>query len=256
VALVEWLRRLRLQIVLRRWLLNGGAVWRAYRAPASPPPLRFRGGFTLEHGLDDGPVFLLLEIFQNACYGRGLGATDTGTVVDIGANIGAFVVKCARDAPNVRIHAYEPSPGAFATLQRNVESNHLQNRVSLFCEAAGATDGRGMMEVHGPSLIGEVRFRADSRGAPVRVSSLRTILDRVDGPIRLLKIDIEGAEADVIEGASAESLRRVRRTVIECHPARVIDVEARLSRALGAAGFACRIRRSRRCGTILDARRL
>lgn len=257
--MIDWIRRLRLQIVLRRWLVNGGAVWRAYRASAPLPPLRFRAGFTLEHGPDDGPVFLLLEVFQNACYAAALRARDNGAVVDLGANIGAFVLKCASDAPTVRIHAYEPDPRTFETLRRNVGANRLQDRVTLFAEAAGAADGRAAMRADGPSLVRAVEPAPAGGGArrtPVAVSSLQTILDRVTGDVRLLKIDIEGAEAGVIEAASADALRRVRRAVIECHPRVAPDGEARLTRALGAAGFACRVRRGRRCGTILEAIRI
>ena len=72
--------------------------------------------------------FLYEEIFTRRSYlAHGVCVPSTGTpvVVDVGANIGLFSLQAMQENPSVRIFAIEPSPAAFATLERNLASNQL-----------------------------------------------------------------------------------------------------------------------------------
>jgi hypothetical protein len=107
-AILDLARRARLRALLTEQLSNGTEVWQAHRAGGAVPPLRFRNGLVLFHGAGDAPVFLFFEIFANACYRRQFSVPQPGdTIVDVGANIGAFTLDCAARFPSVRIEAYD-----------------------------------------------------------------------------------------------------------------------------------------------------
>ena len=52
-------------------------------------------------------------------------AHETDTVIDIGANIGAFAVYAARQVPRGRVIAFEPASNNYEQLARNAVLNHL-----------------------------------------------------------------------------------------------------------------------------------
>src|SRR5260370_25386181 len=75
---------------------------------------------------------------------------------------------------------------------------------------------------------------------------LHTVIRRCigDGPIALVKIDAEGAEAGILEGADAETLKEIRQFVIEYHNSLCPGALERCERVLADAGFRCRNTRS------------
>jgi FkbM family methyltransferase len=115
-------------------------------------------------------------------------------VVDLGANGGLSVLLFRAAFPGVKVLAVEPSPGSFERLRANVGA--LPGVQLLRC-AVGAVDGEGRLDVRGESWAA----RLDAAGT-VRVPLRR--LDRllsgsdVEARTAVLKIDIEGAEWDVL----------------------------------------------------------
>lgn len=249
-------RRARLRALMARSLTNAGDVWRAYRGGGSVPTLRFRNGQTLEHGPGDSPVFLFFEIFANGCYRRQLRIAPHGTILDIGANIGAFTIDCATRYPEVRVEAYEPNPAAFHMLERNVLANRLSGRVRIYNEAVGAACGTlRLWRSEGSITASAYPAAGDLQGAPIEVpmTDLATAIARA-GHVGVLKIDAEGAEADILEGAG-DSLRHVDQVVAEYHEARNPGVLSRVEKALRAQGFVPDVRNDRRCGPLVYASR-
>jgi FkbM family methyltransferase len=251
----ELARRLRLQALLARRLTNWRAVWRAYRRQTAPPALCFRSGHTLVHGPGDAPVFLFFEIFANGCYRKCVRLPDAGVVVDIGANVGAFVLDSAIRRPGLTFMAYEPNPLAFQQLVRNVEINRLGARVQVFNEAVSGTAGELPMWCGNSSLESSLTPPADASGGAwrtVRVVPLSTVVARA-GRVALLKLDVEGAEADILE--DAEALRDVEAVVGEHHDRTVPGTLDRVKSALLRAGFQPGLSSSPRCGDLFFATR-
>jgi len=62
------------------------------------------------------------------------------------------------------------------------------------------------------------------------------------GPISLIKMDVEGAEADIMEAASARSLEEVRQFVLEYHDDLCPNARSRCESVLTGVGFYCRVR--------------
>lgn len=124
---------------------------------------------------------------------------DGGTFVDVGASVGFVTVRAAWRADWVV--ALEPHPIRFAYLKRNVQLNGLTNVTCLNC-ALGAQDATvALYDVDptlGPHALDVSAY--PGRGNRFEVP-LRRLDDVVDGDVAVLKIDVEGAELGVLEGA-------------------------------------------------------
>jgi FkbM family methyltransferase len=216
-----------------RWLKNWRAVWSAYRVSATIPPLEFRAGFTVHHQPGDEPVMLLLEIFAEGCYRRYLKKPVEETMIDIGGNIGMTTLDFASRAPSLVVHSYEPNPSTRAVLTRNIESNRLGGRVFIHPEALGREPGEVTLRLGEHSGVATA-YHGRGEGIRVPVIGLNGAVDR---KISLLKIDCEGAEGDILEGASAATLARVEQVIVEYHENVCPGVTGRCVRALKGAGF-------------------
>ena len=119
-------------------------------------------------------------------------------VVDVGANVGETVLTAAVGVgPEGHVTGIEPHPKTFQFLSDNVRLNGVSN-VALINSAVGCTSG-------------VVTFSDDRRDDMNRVGEggLRVPVERLDalvpdrGPVALLKVDVEGYERFVFEGAPA-----------------------------------------------------
>lgn len=159
------------------------------------------------------------------------------TVVDVGANIGFFSLLAARlVGPQGRVYAVEPAPENVAAIRANTELNGVAN-VEAVEVAAGAAAGRSrllvvedqswsMMESQGDHPLGKERIEVEVAPVDDLVGQGRI------APPRLVKIDVEGAEPDVLRGA--------RRTLAEHRPAVICELHGTnepVAEALEAAGY-------------------
>ncbi len=239
-------RMLRAGQALRRDGLGGLAdrirLRLAYRRPG-PWSLRLQGGrFRFAHR---GELYAYVETFVRHVYDRVPGFTpvDGQTVVDVGANVGCFTAYALRRMRRGRLCALEPNPDAHAHLaalaaQWAPRRPHL--RVDLGQTAVGSTPGKARFVVPaGASVRGafaDLGGTADdrARGFDVDVVTLDDWLAaRGVGAIDLLKIDVEGAETDVLAGAAA-TLAATRRVALEWHGPKRLEA---VTRTLTAAGF-------------------
>lgn len=135
--------------------------------------------------------------------------------IDGGAHIGVISVLLASLCPAGRVYAFEPVPETSAHLEHNLAANGITNvtveRLALYREDGEIT--LAFDESYpGGSHIGEGKCRVTTARLDSWVQSRG--LDRLD----LLKLDVEGAEPAVLDGAE-ETLRRFRPlTVVECNP--------------------------------------
>lgn len=137
-------------------------------------------------------------------------------VVDAGASIGTFTfVAAERVGPTGMVIAVEAHPQSFERLRKSVHESTYDNIVCIHA---------ALVENDGEVLIAEsaedYRLNAvSSTGAPVVGRSLTSLLDELEYPtIDLLKMNIEGAEAAALHGASAAAASgRIRGVAVSCH---------------------------------------
>jgi FkbM family methyltransferase len=225
------------------WLLrNWRAVWAQYRLGGRLPSLSLRNGLIVKHGPDDDPITLLEEVFWRRCYRREVTEPRHGVMIDIGANIGLVTLDWATRLPGTIIHAYEPYPPTFSNLISNLKANGLLQRVSLHNEAVGRSGGTMVFRPAAlSSLVSAYRQKNSHASEEARVTavSLDDVVARcTEGEaIRLLKIDTEGAEGEILEGASSSTLSRIDQMVVEYHDNLVPQARERCCVVLKRAGF-------------------
>jgi FkbM family methyltransferase len=142
------------------------------------------------------------------------------TVVDVGANIGAIAAAAARRVgPAGRVIAIEPAADNVAVLRENIHANRLDN-VTIVPGAAGRIHESREFYLRGDvsavnSLFPESMYAAVTGVIPVAVAPLD---DLVRGTADLVKIDVEGAEMDVLAGMSRLLAFPAVRLIVEWHP--------------------------------------
>ena len=130
------------------------------------------------------------------------------TFVDVGANEGLYATFAARCVgPEGSVVAVEPSSREIGRLSRNLELNHLEN-VLTFPVAASNRSGQADLRIadyghEGHNTLGAFIYDTSlARTETVRLSPLDDVvrdanIERVD----VMKIDVEGAELAVLQGA-------------------------------------------------------
>jgi FkbM family methyltransferase len=202
----------------------------------------------LKHGEWDDPMLMLQEVFMEGWYTLdGPSPPCDATMVDIGANIGAVSLYWAAPPSSLRVQAYEPNPSAFDTLRDNVEANGLRGRINVFPYAVGRDDGELALWVDVPTALSTAYLDHSPAEGGRRISVPMVGMEQVwrhidQRDIWLLKIDTEGAEADILEGAPAAMLKATANVIVEYHDNICPGAFTRCREVLDAAGFRCRTR--------------
>jgi FkbM family methyltransferase len=170
----------------------------------------------------------LYEPEVTAVFGRVLRQGDT--VIDVGANVGWFTLLAASlVGPDGSVVACEPGPDNKAKLRANINASGFTTRVHLVSQPISDrtetvefhlnADGSGGHALWDPGLWQD---NEKSRKAPQSIRVNSTSLDELLVPsreIRLIKIDAEGVEQRVLQGARAIiTSHRPPYIVAEVHP--------------------------------------
>ena len=228
---IETARVLRLFVKVLVWRLTGSTG-------QQDETLRLRG-VTHVFGQGTGELLIPAEVYGSGGYDRLADfVPQPGWIVfDVGANAGVYTVQQARRGAYV--YAFEPNPDCCRRLRKSVHLNNLDGRVTATGCALGAAPGSAELRVpEGLTTMGSLRPEwspgAGASHVPVEVQTLDQVvrsfaIDRID----LLKIDVEGLELDVLQGAR-ESLRIVARLIIEYHS---VELGRRVVESLAAQGL-------------------
>lgn len=135
--------------------------------------------------------------------------TPAAYILDCGSSIGVSVLFFRRQYPGARIVAFEPQPDQFRLLGENLRRNRIEG-VEAHQVALGGADGTGAFTCsrgHGGRLGG----RQAASQVPVRRLSRW-----IDREVDILKMNIEGAEADVLREIEPR-IRSIKNLVFEYH---------------------------------------
>lgn len=144
------------------------------------------------------------------------------TVLDLGAHIGLFTVYLARAVGSSgRVLSFEPAPATAAVLDRTIGYNRLRSVVSVRRTALAGRRGEvELFETGDECSNANSLVRTDRTRGSVRATAT-TLDDLVHDEgltVAVVKMDIEGAELEVIEGASALLSDQRPALAIEVHP--------------------------------------
>jgi FkbM family methyltransferase len=224
--------------VLGRLRIVAAACWllaRVYR-PALPQwavriPVVWRGR-RLSVAVGQYPdLEVVRELYMDGEYPDDLGIASPEVIVDLGANIGLALLDFRARYPDARLIGIEPDPIAFHTLRLNTSDDP---NIEILPVAAGGADGLRMFYSSSESVVsGFEQTRSFQKPIPVFTRSLDSLIDDLGlERIDLLKIDVEGAEEEVL--GACTRLSDVRTVIGELHThALTMPVEDFYSRYLG-----------------------
>jgi FkbM family methyltransferase len=153
-------------------------------------------------------IHIYLELFARQIYAF-KSSSLRPVILDVGANVGLASIYWHRQWPQAELVCFEPDPRLFSLLTWNI-GNRAVASAELLNKAVADIAGPALFRSEG-SASG--RLSQNDGDQLVECVRLRPYLDR---PIDLLKLDIEGAEADVLTDC-ASGLKNVRNLFVEYH---------------------------------------
>ncbi|HEX8185311.1 MAG TPA: amino acid adenylation domain-containing protein, partial [Blastocatellia bacterium] len=220
-------------------------------------------GLTVFHQNQSETDFVYEEVFADEVYLKhGVTLRDGDCIFDVGANVGLFTLFAGQRCPNAAIYAFEPVPPVYSSLQLNAELYGLN--VKLFNCGLGDKPKEAVFTFypHNTLISSNVtspeqahegmksfllnKHRAAPGDAPVNealldkmvqtqheaeqfTGHLRTLsgvigeegIERID----LLKVDVENAEYEVLQGIKESDFQKINQLVLAVH-----DVDGRLAK--------------------------
>jgi FkbM family methyltransferase len=149
--------------------------------------------------------------------------------IDCGANVGLVTARMAERGATV--HAFEPNPAAYAELTRRFADNprvichqqavwHRSSTMKLFLHENAEQDPVAWST--GSSLMAFKSNVSAEHFCEVEVIDLLAFIESLGQPVRLLKIDVEGAECEILEEFIARGFhQRVGMTLVETHEKKI-----------------------------------
>lgn len=193
--------------------------------------------FRLEKRTAPASIDTLIDLWVENAHMRlpGFSGRENTTVLDIGANEGFYSLRIKQQNRDARVLAVEPVKESYTRLTDNIALNSC-SRLHTVQAAVDSAAGRITLQRHTgvPTVTSKNVDQLNQSWIkrehiieePAEAYRLDALVFRYreygfDG-IDLIKIDVEGAELDVLKGA-AETLEKTSRIVVEWHSPRLRD---------------------------------
>jgi FkbM family methyltransferase len=179
------------------------------------------------------------EILTDVMFNHYLtGLKPGGIAIDCGANVGDIAVKLAKTG--IRVYAFEPNPYAFEKLHNRINGFH-----NLTCINKGVWDrnttallyfhqdsgNNGEFWSFASSIFSDKNNVNPDHSVMVELIDLTEFIEKLHRPIDFLKIDIEGAECEVLEKFLQKDLQnKVKLTVVETHDSKIPGLKEKTDR--------------------------
>lgn len=137
-------------------------------------------------------------------------------ILDIGANIGNHSIYWVVKSNAKRVYSFEPIHDTFKILKKNVEINNLSNKIKIFNMGLSNKKINGSISFYDRRNIGGTHVKQNPNG--------NLLLDKLDNikieenAIDFVKIDVEGHELEVLQGARETLLKYKPIVFVESFP--------------------------------------
>ncbi len=138
------------------------------------------------------------------------------TIIDIGSHIGTFSLLVSQFCNKGKILSYEPMPDNFECLKLNLEINKIKNIIPF--NFAVSSDSGKLDMFFNNDQSGHNIFSKNNKKITINSISLQKIFD--DNNIKsckLLKLDCEGSEYQIIDALPSDYFDRIENIVMEYH---------------------------------------
>ena len=141
---------------------------------------------------------------------------ENDSIIDIGGHIGLFSLLISQKSKNARVYSFEPIKDNFNLLNSNLELNNIKNVFAYNLAVSKNLDEVNLFlsdDESAHSIISK-----ESESIRVKSISLQKIFDdnKID-TCKLLKLDCEGAEYEIIDSLPNEYLDKIQNMTIEYH---------------------------------------
>ncbi len=153
--------------------------------------------------------------------------------IDCGANVGVVTAKLLERGATV--YAFEPNPYAFAELKKKFGSNQNAN---LLNKGVHDHDGKIDLYLHENSESDQVTWSTGSsrleyktnvdkdRSVEVEIVDLTRFIQELDSSVKLLKIDVEGVEFDILEKLIETGVAKgIDQILVETHEEKIPQLQ-------------------------------
>lgn len=162
-------------------------------------------------------MYVILENIHDNHYEFALDADKNTLIIDVGAHIGGFSIVAGAKNGKAKIYAFEPFLENFKMLQKNIELNNLVNITPHRQAVASGIDTRKLY-LDRINTSAHSLNKKNKKSVDVPCTTLDNIF--LENNIKycdLLKMDCEGAEYEIISSASAETLKKINKIIMEYH---------------------------------------
>jgi FkbM family methyltransferase len=207
-----------------------------------------RGVWTLH--APDGTAFLYDSTFEHDGLARHIVWTDmrdweastqpvlfdlakaADVFVDVGAYSGIYTVLACVANPSLRVVAFEPNVVKIQQITANVTANGLKDRVTIIEKALAAKSGVATLSIPPDDSTASLNGAGpDDRVTNVVVTTGDLALASL--PVGLVKIDVEGLEAEVLAGMSRTLSTHRPKIIAECLDSQALQGLQNSTRELG-----------------------
>ncbi len=153
-----------------------------------------------------------------------------GIFIDVGANVGKYSIMVGnRLKNNGKVISIEPEINNFLTLKENIKLNKLNN---VILENSACSEKNGLVQLYLSDYPGQHSiYRKTKHRIKVRSVKLDDLIKKYSlKKVNLIKIDVEGAEIDVLKGAENILKKFKPKIIFECYGENYPKVKALLKK--------------------------
>jgi FkbM family methyltransferase len=157
--------------------------------------------FDWSHSLDKKVALELYEYDQITYLTKSLDSIKPDMFVDIGSHAALYSVIAKTRYPNIEVHAFEPDKTNLCQLYANLFVNKLQTSIKVYEHGLSDTSGKVSFDTSEETSSRGTRRISSTGNIEIEVKRLDDVLHS-KGKVAAIKIDVEGHECQVIDGAT------------------------------------------------------